>query len=206
MKKLVAIAFVLSGCIACNSKKDYVTIFKDPNLYCATVHELKSVVMGNNFSPIVASRNYLYAAIAGYEVIAGGYPSQYNSLAGQIHGLKAVPKPAPGVPVNFELASLLAYCKLGEAVTFPEGSMSGYVDSLLKMADGHGMPSDMIAGSRAYADTVSAVIMNWSKHDNYLATRGASEYSVNDSPGRWIPTPPAYAPAMEPHWNTIRSM
>jgi hypothetical protein len=206
MKKLLVIALVLSGCVACNTKKDYATIFKDPNLYCATVHELNTVVMGNNFSPIVASRNYLYAAIAGYEVIAGGYPDQYNSLGGQIHGLKAVPKPPAGDSINFDLAALLAYCKLGEAVTFPEGSMKEYVDSLVKMAEDHGMPSDMLTNSRAYADTVSAVIMNWSKHDNYAATRGAPEYTVNDSPGRWVPTPPAYTPAMEPHWNTIRSL
>ncbi|HEY4875632.1 MAG TPA: vanadium-dependent haloperoxidase, partial [Puia sp.] len=34
----------------------------------------------------------------------------------------------------------------------------------------------------------------------------APEYNVNDSPGRWVPTPPAYAPAMEPHWREIRTL
>src|ERR1700742_560889 len=93
MIKFLAILFIVFGVAACSSKKDYDTIFKDTNLYCNTVHELNTVVMGNNFGPIVASRNYLYASIAGYEVIAGGYPEKYNSLAGQLHGLKYVPKP-----------------------------------------------------------------------------------------------------------------
>jgi len=206
MNKFLFVACMAIGFVACNSKKDYDTIFKDPNLYSNTVHELNTVVMGNNFGPIVASRNYLYAAIAGYEVIAGGYPDKYNSLAGQLHGLGNVPKPTAGQQIDFELASLLAYCKLGESVTFPEGSMKEYVDSLKNLATDHGMSSDLLNNTIAYADTISSVIMDWSKHDNYAQTRGAPEYNVNDSPGRWVPTPPAYTPAMEPHWNAIRTL
>jgi hypothetical protein len=206
LNKLLLTGSLALGLVACNSKKDYDRIFKDPDIYCNAVHELNTVVMGNNFGPIVASRNYLYAAIAAYEVIAGGYPDKYNSLAGQLHGLPALPKPAMTQQTDFEFASLLAYCKLGESVTFPEGSMKDYVDSLKKMATDHGMPADVFDNSVAYADTVSAVIMEWSRHDNYAQTRGAPEYNVNDSPGRWIPTPPGYAPAMEPHWREIRTL
>jgi hypothetical protein len=197
---------MMAGMVACNTKKDYDAVFKDPNLYSATVHELNTVVMGNNFSPIVGSRNYLYANVAAYEVIAAAYPEHYVSLAGQLRGLKAVPKPVPGQPVDFEFASLLAFCQLGEAVTFPAGSMKDYVDSLKKMAVDHGMPSAVFSNSVAFADTVSAVIMDWSHRDNYLQTRGAPEYTVTDTPGRWVPTPPAYSSAMEPHWREIRPL
>ncbi|MHA4808260.1 vanadium-dependent haloperoxidase [Flavitalea flava] len=206
MFKVWVIACLIAGLSACNTKKDYELIFKDPILYSATVHQLNTVVMGNNFSPIVGSRNYLYANVAAYEVIAGGYPDRYYSLAGQLRGLKAVPKPVAGEPVDVEFACLLAFCKLGEAVTFPAGSMKDYVDSLKKLAEDHGMPSTLFKNSVAYADTVSSSIMAWSKKDNYLQTRGAPEYTVLDSPGRWVPTPPAYTSAMEPHWNTIRSV
>jgi len=204
MYRSLVIIGVMTGLVACNGKKDYDTVFKDPNLYCATVYQLNTVVMGNNFSPIVASRNYLYANVAAYEVVAGSYPDQYNSLAGQVNGLKAVPKPIAGKSIDAEFAALLAFCKLGEAVTFPAGSMKDYVDSLKKLAEDHGMPSDVFKNSVAYADTVGSTIMKWSRKDNYLETRGAPEYTVMDSPGRWVPTPPAYTSAMEPHWNTIR--
>ncbi len=199
-------AFTVTIFAACSTKKDYEKVFKDPDLYCNTVHELNTVVMGNNFGPIVASRNYMYASVAGYEVIAGGHPDQYNSLAGQLHGLTQVPKPAADKKIDFDFAATLAFCKLGEAVTFPEGSMKDFVDSLKKMATDHGMPSDVFTNSIEYADTVSAAIMAWSKKDNYLQTRGATQYTVNDSPGRWIPTPPAYTSAMEPHWKEIRTL
>ena len=63
---------------ACNKKNDYQAIFHDPTIVARTVHELNGVVMGNNFSPIVASRNYLYASIAAYEVVAAGFPDQYQ--------------------------------------------------------------------------------------------------------------------------------
>src|SRR6187399_1299513 len=94
---------------SCHGPADYDQLFKDPLLYSSTVHELNTVVMGNNFGPIVASRNYLYAAVAGYEVIAAGYPDKYTSLAGQLHGLKPIAGAPAGKPINFELASLLAY-------------------------------------------------------------------------------------------------
>ncbi|MBS1947778.1 MAG: vanadium-dependent haloperoxidase [Bacteroidetes bacterium] len=206
MKKILTIAIAAISFVTCNTKNDYQQVLKDPNLYADAVHELNTIVMGNNFGPIVASRNYMYASVAGYEAIAGGYPEQYNSLAGQLHGLSAVPKPMAGQKTNFELAALLAFCKLGEAVTFPAGSMKTYVDSLKKIATDHGMPADVMNNTVAYADTVAAVVMNWSKGDKYLETRGAPQYTVNDSPGRWVPTPPAYAPAMEPHWGEIRTL
>jgi hypothetical protein len=203
---LVAIALCVIVVTGCNHKSDYDAIFKNPLLYSKTVYQLNTVVMGNNFSPIVASRNYTYANIAAYEVVAGSYPDKYESLAGQLHGLRILPTPEKDKPFNVGFAALLAFCKLGEAVTFPAGSMQAYVDSLKKLADDHGMPKDVFNNSIAYADTVSAVIMAWSKQDRYLQTRGASEFTVMDSPGRWVPTPPAYSAAAEPHWREIRPM
>jgi hypothetical protein len=206
MKKLPYLFLGLFILSACHSKKNYDQLFNDPILYCKTVYELNNVVMGNNFSPIVASRNYMYANVAAYEVIAAGYPTQFNSLAGQITGLKAVPAAPAGKTVDFHLAALLAFCNLGESVTFPAGSMSGYVDSLKKLAVDHGMSDEVLQNTIAFSDTVSAVIMKWSRKDYYLETRGAPEYNVNDSPGRWVPTPPAYSPAAEPHWKEIREL
>ncbi len=205
LRFLVGCTLFITLC-GCNNKNNYEVIFNDPALYSKTVYELNTIVMGNNFTPIVASRNYLYANVAAYEIIAAGYPDKYNSLANQLTDFKAIERPDPAKKINFEFASLLSFCMLGEAVTFPEGSMSYYVDSLKELAKEHGMPSDVFKNSVEYSDSVSAAILRWSKKDNYAQTRSAERYTVNDEEGRWVPTPPAYTSAMEPHWNKIRPL
>lgn len=208
MKRLsVALAAMVICLYSCNNAKPVqATYFTDAFSYSKTVKQLNEVVKFVGFSPIVASRNYAYANIAAYECIAAGYPKEYNSLAGQIHGLTAMPKPDAAKQIDFEFASLLAFCKVGEAVTFPEGSMKEYVDSVKNFAKDQGMPSAMFDNSVAFADTVGKAILAWSKKDNYAQTRSASRYTVLDSPGRWVPTPPAYASALEPHWREIRTI
>jgi hypothetical protein len=192
--------------VGCTQKPDKKTYFADGHIYSRTVKELNEVVKLVGFTPIVASRNYAYANIAGYECIAAGYPDQYRSLAGQINALPEMPKPEPGKKIDFEFASLLAFSKVGEAVTFPEGSMKAYTDSLKKVAKDAGMSDEMFDNSVNFSDTVSKAILKWSKTDNYAKTRSASRYTVIDTPGRWVPTPPAYASAIEPHWNEIRPL
>lgn len=199
---LLAVAAFFTSC----KSPDYQKIFNNPALYSSAVHELNGVVMGNNFSPPVASRNYAYASIAGYEVIAAGYPEKYKSLAGQLNGFKDVAKPLKKEDIDYEYAAILAFCKVGETVTFPEGSLKFFTDSLHQLAVAHGMPAIMIGNSENYAKAVALSIMKWSKGDNYLATRSASKFAIKDSVWRWLPTPPGYFEAVEPHWGEIRTM
>jgi hypothetical protein len=84
--------------------------------------------------------------------------------------------------------------------------MKEYVDTLKLKAHDSGMPDEVYNNSVEYADSVSAAILKWSKTDNYAQTRSAEKYTVTDEEGRWIPTPPAYTSAMEPHWNKIRTL
>ena len=204
MKKNIAVIlpllFVLLGC----KEKQYKNVFNNPVLFSKTVKELNNVVMQNNFPPIIASRNYTYACIAAYEVVVLG-DNRFQSLAGQIKHLPAIPK-QDTANVNYQYAALLAFCKLGQAVTFPEGSMKGYVNKLDSMADASGMTSAMKNASKQLADSVGNHILRWSKKDNYAQTRTAEKYNITSEEGRWVPTPPAYAQALEPNWNKIRPM
>ena len=198
----IAIIVVLQSC---RNSGEYVKVMHDPFLYCKTVKKLNDIVLENNFPPMIAARNYTYANIAAYEVIAAGN-TRYTSLAGQIHGFTSIPKPRADEKVDFPFASLLAFCKVGNAVTFPEGSMDTYVEELKKQAKDAGMPSAIFDGSVKYAAEVSDSVMNWSKKDNYAKIRSASKFTVTDQDGRWIPTPPMYAQAVEPHWMEIRTL
>lgn len=206
MKQFFFISLAIIFLSACRNSGDYKKFTHDPLLYSQTVHELNGIVMGNNFTPVVASRNYTYANIAAYEVVAAGDSNNYTSLAGQLHGLQAMPKPANVANIDFPFAALLAYCKVGNAVTFPEGSMDEYVAELKEKADSAGMPSEVMEGSAAFGDTVASAILQWAKKDNYAQTRSASKFTVTQEEGRWVPTPPMYAQAVEPHWMEIRCL
>jgi hypothetical protein len=208
MPKLLMMALAATCLQVCSctqkNKNDYQAWVGNPVLYCKTVKQLNNVVLENNFPPMIASRNYAYATVAAYEVVAV-FDNRFVSLSGQIRHLPAFPK-TDTTRVNYQLAALLAFCKVGEAVTFPEGSMQAYVDRLKEEADSAGMPAAMIKASQFFADSMSAHIIRWSKKDNYLQLRTAPKYTVTAEEGRWVPTPPMYAQAVEPHWMEMRTM
>ena len=204
MKKF-GLLLLLAVCLFSCKEKDYTKYTSDPILYCKTVKKLNDVVLYNNFSPVVASRNYAYANIAAYECMVAG-DSAYRSLSGQIKHLPPMPRPTAGKKVDYKLASLLAFVKVGNAVTFPEGVLMDYWNEIKDGADDAGMPGDVLKNTVAFSDTVAAAVLKWSKGDNYAQTRSAEKYTVMEEDGRWIPTPPAYAQALEPHWCKIRPL
>ncbi len=206
MKHFLKLSFVVLILISSCKQSDNTKIFNDAALYRQTVKKLNDIILMNGFPPCVASRNYAYANIAAYEVIAAGDTMNYKSLSGQIKHLPMINKPDKNKIIDFHLASLLAFCRVGNAVTFPEGSMDEYVNSLKEKASDEGMPSEVLENSIQYADVVAQHILDWSKDDNYAQTRSAAKYTVTHEEGRWIPTPPMFNQALEPHWGEIRPM
>ncbi|MDI9338125.1 MAG: vanadium-dependent haloperoxidase [Alphaproteobacteria bacterium] len=202
--KYVILLFSIS-ILSCQQKTDNSNqIFANPALYNQAVFDLNWVVMGNNFSPIVASRNYAYASIAAYEAMIQGYPNTYQSLVGQLHQLNRMYRCPDTSKVNFNLAAIWAFCNVGESVTFPQGSMGVFKDSILKLAQIKGMQDFKIKATTQFADSVSAYIIAWSRLDNYAQTRTMEKYNINSTAGRWVPTPPGYFEAAEPNWKLIR--
>ncbi len=190
---------------SCSNNEDYKTTIHDPLLYSKTVKKLNDIVLENNFPPMIAARNYAYANIAAYEVIAAS-DSNYVSLAGQLKSLPPLPKAPAHQEIDYHLASMLAFCKVGNAVTFPEGSMDVYVKELKNKADNAGIPSSVLKNSEAFSNAIADAILNWSKKDNYAELRSAPKFTVTDTMGRWVPTPPMYAQGLEPHWMKVRPM
>jgi hypothetical protein len=202
--KFLMPVLLIAGCTEKGVQTD-LKFFENQILYCKTVKKLNDVVLENNFPPMIATRNYVYANIAAFECVAAG-DDNYISLAGQIKHMPAMPKPATK-DIDFSLAALLAFTKVGNAVTFPEGSLMGYYSQLKKMADSIGMSSAVLKNTIAFSDSIVAAIMAWSKKDHYAQLRTAERYTVlYNVPGRWIPTPPMYGTAVEPHWKEMRTM
>lgn len=206
MRKISIVFFLLMAAGCTKQSKDYRVFTTDPDLYAQTVFQLNNVLMHDNFTPPVANRNYTYANIAAYECIAAGYPERFESLANQLNGLTAMPKPEDPSQIDFEFAAVLAFCKVGVELTFSEDRLKTYVDSVKMKAGDAGMPASVINATEGFATQISDSILRWSEDDKYHQTRSAPKYNVTNDTGRWVPTPPMYAEAVEPSWNLIRTM
>src|SRR6476619_157788 len=115
MKKFAYLVLLASVLFSCK-EKDYTKFTNYPLLYCKTVKKLNDVILYTNSSHVVASRNYAYANIAAYECMVAG-DSTYQTLSGQIKHLPPMPRPVAGEKIDYHLASLLAFVKMGNAVT-----------------------------------------------------------------------------------------
>jgi hypothetical protein len=137
-------------------------------------------------------------------MVAGN--KNYTSLANQVHGLTAMPVPQQN-NIDFNLAAMFSFIKVGNAVTFPEGSMMGVYNQLKDAVIVSNIDNAVLKNTIAFSDTIVATIMAWSKKDNYAKTRSAEKYTIrHDVEGTWVPTPPMYAQAVEYHWRDIRTL
>ncbi|MDF2187015.1 vanadium-dependent haloperoxidase [Paraflavitalea sp. CAU 1676] len=205
MRKLIPALLVLAIAASCNRANDYQKVIHDPNLYSRLTGQLTEIMTFNIFTPPVASRVYAYSHLAAYEVMAKG-DSNYTSLDGQLKGLVNMPKPQAGKQIDYPYASMVAMLEVGKTLTFSNATMDSIVNALKETALDHGMPDSMESHSKAYGLNVAKAVLAWSKKDNYAQTRSAAKYTVPEEEGKWIPTPPAYIQAVEPHWRTIRSI
>ncbi|MFA5246044.1 MAG: vanadium-dependent haloperoxidase [Pedobacter sp.] len=202
MKKILLIFISSFILVSCSNKKDYETVFSNPELYSKTVGLLTDVITYDIFNPPVASRIYAYSNLAAYEVIASKSP-KYKSI-----GIKFKDFKKPDLshkPVNKEFAALLALMYVGRELTFSKDSTQKIIDGHVQLAKDSGMPQEVIENSQEYAHAFSNAVLDWSKKDNYKQTRSDVKYTVNTGEeGRWVPTPPAYMAAIEPNWMKIR--
>src|SRR6266581_1478655 len=190
-----------AGCA--NTPRAYRAHPADPELLHAAVHQLTEVMVYDIFSPPQASRAYAYTSVAAYEALRPDYP-EYRTLAGQLNGLTPVPAPAADSEYYFPLASVHAFMTVGRALTFSRARMDSARTAMEERIRRLGVPARVFQRSIAYGDRVAQHVLAWAAQDHYLETRGYPKYTVTTAPGRWVPTPPAYMDAVEPHWGELR--
>lgn len=205
MKKLSFLLLVLVT-LSCQKKKspeEYGKITNNPEFYHGTFEKLTDVIIHDIFSPPVASRIYLLTTLAGYEALVPGNP-EYKSMAGKYKDFTAPPQPEAGKEYCYPLASIKAIFTIARKITFTVTKYDEFENGVYKQFKDAGVPEDVFERSVAYGEAVAGHVMEYSKKDNYAKTRG-QRYTVKNEEGKWVPTPPQYADAMEPYWNTIRT-
>ena len=193
--------------ISCSKDSRYINLINDPETYNSIVKNLSDVVVYDIFSPPVASRVYLYPAIAAYEIIQKNMPNKYNSLANQLNGLDPIPDPKfDKENVNMNLAAIHAFIEVGKKLIFSEAKV---IDFQKKLYDGFkrkGLPHREYKASIKYGELVSEFIMKWASKDMYDQTRTFPKYTILEEDEYWKPTPPDYMDGIEPHWSEIRTL
>jgi hypothetical protein len=202
---LVMLIAAVSGCTVSVPNEDYKPKVKDADFIHRSVKHVTDVMVHDIFSPPVASRIYVYMSVAGYEA-ALHENSNFVSLAGQLKGFEAVPKPAPAQEYCYPLASVEAMLAVGKALVFSEDKMDAFYVKIMDEFRDAGVPDDVFERSTAYGQDVANHILAWSSGDNYNQSRSFPKYSIEGDPSTWKPTPPAYMDAIEPHWAKIRTV
>ena len=162
------------------------------------------VMVHDIYSPPVVSRTYAYICVAGYEAALPG-AQDYQTLAGQLHGLAPLPKPDTAKEYSYSLAAVQAILAVGRTMVISDDSVMAFYQGMLKEFHESGMPEEVYKNSIAWGQQVAGHIIAWSRSDNYRQTRTFARYAPSTDPASWKPTPPAYFKAVEPNWNQIRT-
>ena len=205
MKKYTIIFTLLIYLIGCKSKDNapkYTA--QDADYIHQCEKELTDIIVTDIFSPPVASRVYAYPMIAAYEA-GHGADSQAKSLLPQLKGFAAPPSVEAGKNYDFTLAAVVAFCTAADKVIFSKAQMVAFKMRLIKKLSNRN-DEETIKRSIAYGEAVAAIVSQRMGNDNYKETRGMERFIVQPYElGRWTPTLPDYADAVEPHWGKMKT-
>jgi len=132
-----------------------------------------ALVRAERLSPPVASRVFAYGAAALYEGVAAGSP-RLRSLAGQLNGLSALPRPEPRGRYDWAIVAASAETTLLK-VLFKEGLPATQV-AITQLGDSQIAARHASAPVRdrstAYGAALGRAIADWAAGDRFSETRG----------------------------------
>lgn len=169
------------------------------------VATMTDVMVEDVTNPPLAARFFAYALLAGYEVVAL-HNDTFPSLAGRLNAFHTLRHPTEAGAAYAEVAALLAIWKSAAALQ-PTGHkhrqhISRLADSLQKT----GYPKDWLRNAHTWSDSISLQVLAYAQADGYRNISQHTRYQPQNLPGLWYPTPPAFFPAVEPYFHTLRPM
>jgi len=147
------------------------------------------------YSPPVAARAYGYLGVTVYEAVASG-SDDLQTLAGQLNGLKGLPKRESGKTYDNSVilnAALASFTPIFFKNTGPSGlGAFAALDSRLTHQVIDGIASDVVERSTAYGKSLAAAIIKWSKTDGAggdIKNLGFDQsLKLPVGPQYWVPT------------------
>lgn len=163
-------------------------------------------VRDERFSPPVAARIYGYEAIALYEAVVPGM-SDHQSLAGQLNALDPLPETDPDLEYDWPTVANSALATVGRSLFAANTAGTiAKIDALEQgiIADrGFAVPADVVERSTAHGNAIGMAVLAWAATDGYDIHNNCA-FTPPMGPGLWVPTLPAFAPALQPCWGELR--
>ena len=167
-----------------------------------SIKNLTKAQVDRHFTPPVASRNYAYPNIAGYEAIQPFY-DEYISLTGQLNGFNELPQPDLSKEYDLNLVWITSFNQTAFKLVYSDTIVSYFMEQqtaeLRKNID-----DDVADRSIEYGMAVAEAVLKWADEDGYRETRNMPEFKPDERNEYWKPTSPDYMAAIEPYWNKIR--
>jgi len=200
---LFLLTFVLLFSASC--RKRISERLSDTEILHQNMDQLTRVIIYDVFTPPVASRLYVYAALSSYEAIRFS-KDESKSIAEKLNGFGQMPVPEKNLDYNFTLAATKAFFKVVRNVkVFSVDSLNRYEESLYKSFRDV-LDDSVFSRSVDFGNKVAEVILTRAKNDGYFVSRGKQKYLGGSAPGQWRPTPPDYLDGVEWCWNTMMPM
>ncbi len=162
------------------------------------------------YNSIVSDRSFGYAGITLYESILPGIPGGI-SLLSQIGGtpVNATKKSNDYYwPASLNAAMAYITKQFFESTSAANMITIDSLENAYKTKFQSEADADKIKNAEDYGVQVAASIFEWSKTDGgHQAYKNIVDpnYVPPVGQGLWIPTPPAFAPPVHPHWGSNRS-
>lgn len=172
-----------------------------PLAWFALVNRLAA---SERLTPPVASRVLGYGGVTLYEAVVGGMPG-YRSLAGQINNVRFVPQALGRLHWPTVANNAMGVLLKGLFETNSPAALSA-LDSLKEHFNAEfktEISKELFLRSALHGKLVGVVILAQSRRDGYIELHNCT-YTPPTGPGLWEPTPPAFAPALEPCWGELR--
>ena len=192
--KCSLIVFLLCASLIINAEQNY--------LYRCN-EKLIEVVMEDLFTPPVASRVHVYPNIAAYEVLCLG-KTDMISLRGSIPQLPRLV--LSDSSVNLSIAAEFAFTTVAKKIVLSEYMITDFESLERELWLNEIKDSIILNKSIEYGKAQARLIIDWILKDNYAQVKAMEKYVLSEKVGAWIPTAPEYTPAIEPHWDLMRTL
>ena len=187
MNRLILLFVLVTVIFGCRSNVYDESIISNPKYLHEAQQKYSDIIVYDIFSPPVASRNYAYASIAAYEVLAQK-DSIYKSLAGQLSDLDAIPE-APDQSYSVSLAALEAFYQTAKHFIFSEDKLIDHrKETLEKIKKESGISGAILERSLAHGAATAAHIIAWSDGDLYKHCLLYTSPSPRDQRGSRMPS------------------